>query len=86
MFCCDRELFGGANRPWVILEELACARVSLCRSRKAGSCREERPDAPVVVLVCQQSPLLQEWHSGAPNRVALPPLCIDTGASGQFLS
>lgn len=51
---------------------------SLSRSRKAGSCGEDRPDAPVVVVVRQQSPLLQVSQSGAPDQVALAPLCIDT--------
>lgn len=72
-----RKFFDGANSSSVILNE-ECVRVSLSRGRNAESRGEERPDAPVVVAVCQQSPLLQVSQSAAPNQVVLTPLCIDT--------
>lgn len=61
--------------------------VSLSRGRNTGSQWEDSLDALVVIVVCQQSPLLQVSLSGAPNRVTLAPLCIVIqGASGEIRS
>lgn len=76
MLCGDQEIYDAANGSAVILKEQVY--VSLSKSRNAGSRGEDRPDAPVLVVVRQQSPLLQVSQSGAPDQVALTPLCTDT--------
>lgn len=51
-----------------------CVWVSLSRDRNTGARGEDSLDALVVIVVCQQSPLLQVSLPGAPNQVALAPL------------
>lgn len=51
-----------------------CVWVSLSRDRNTGARGEDSLDALVVIVVCQQSPLLQVSLPGAPDQVTLAPL------------